>query len=213
MAVVTAKEMGAALAKARAGAGVLQEQAAAALGVSRVAISNYERGMLPVDFATEKLPRLATLYGKTPDEIAALATAESRLRGVVQAFNPTEPLDRHIHVFPASVQSWYYAFMGALLSLPDAGDTTSEAIELARAQITFDALQLWAGGGLTMSEPERCLQALHWCAEATWRNVTDPSWLSKPQSQWKALPSPFPRISGAEASAPSRGRSSRTISK
>lgn len=207
MGVVTAKEIGSALAKARSIAGMLQEQAAAALGVSRVAISNYERGMLPVDFASEKLPRLAALYGTTPEDIQARAEQETTYRSTVRGFNSSEPLDRHIHWFPGSVQSWYYAFMAELLGLSESGETESESIELARSQLTFDALQLWAGGSLSMSEPERCLEALQWCAESAWRNVTEPGWLSKSPDQWRRLPPPFV---GRSRSSNDRERSGQT---
>ena len=188
----TAQMLGEAVRKARLQAGKNQEEAAQVLGVSRVAVSNYERGMLPTDFAREKLPALATLYNTTVAAIAGEAERNASIYAHTgQTVQDDEPLERHIQKFPPAVQSWFFAFMSELLALSESGEVFAEAIERARAQLTFAQLDLWAGGRLQVADSERCLVALQWCAEASWRSITQPGWLARPQDEWLALPAIF----------------------
>jgi transcriptional regulator with XRE-family HTH domain len=196
----TAQMIGDAARKARVKAGKSQEDAAQALGVSRVAVSNYERGLLPTDFAREKLPLLAALYNTTPAAITALAESDVAMGSITgAAVNEEEPLERHIQKFPPAVQSWFFAFLSELLALSESGELFAEAIERARSQLTFAQLDLWAGGRLHVADSERCLAALQWCAEASWRSITQPGWLALAKEEWQPLPTIFGRAHHAPA--------------
>jgi len=210
MAKVTAQIMGDFIRKARIKARKSQEEAAEALGVSRVAISNYERGMLPTDFSREKLPRLAKLYDTTAADI--LAEGERLANSLVSSavtVQELEPLEHQIHKFPTAVQSWFFGFMSELLAMPERGELFAEAIERARAQLTFAQLDLWAGGRLQITDSEKCLAALQWCAEASWRSITQPGWLALPKDEWL----PLPAIFGGASSAPTREPEGRSKAK
>jgi transcriptional regulator with XRE-family HTH domain len=186
----SAEQMGVALREVRDKAGKSQEDAAKALGVTRVAISNYERGMLPSDFTAEKLPKLAALYNVSSNHITNKAI--DRAAHVLAWQIPDgEPLGDHINKFPVAVQVWFHAFMSELLKLGFREDISAGIVTRAREQITFGQLDLWAGGDLIATDSERVLRALRWCAEAAWRSVTEPGWLGRPSNQWAPLPSVF----------------------
>jgi transcriptional regulator with XRE-family HTH domain len=193
----SAELIGQALRQLRQAAKKLQDEAAHALGVSRVAISNYERGMLPEDFLEEKLPKLAELYGVSPG--AVLARAEAGTHGLSSFTIPAgEPLLRHSDKLPVAVQVWFHAFMSDLLTLSLREDINAAAVERAREQITFAQLDLWAGGDLLAADSRRMLAALRWCAEAAWRSITEPGWLRRPKAEWGPLPAVFRSETGQE---------------
>ena len=101
------------------------------------------------------------------------------------------PLERHIQKFAPAVQSWFFKFMSELLALSETGELFAEAIERARSQLTFAQLDLWAGGRLDVADSEKCLAALRWCAESSWRSITQPGWLALPKEEWLPLPAVF----------------------
>jgi hypothetical protein len=96
--------------------------------------------------------------------------------------------------------------MSELLALSESGELSAEAIERARSQLTFAQLDLWAGGSLHVADSEKCLAALRWCAEASWRSITQPGWLALAKDEWLPLPPIFGDAPGAPARDP-EGRS------
>jgi transcriptional regulator with XRE-family HTH domain len=196
----TGQAIGKILRKARVNAGKQQEDAAQALGVSRVAVSNYERGLLPADF-DEKLEKLASLYGTTSAFLRSAAQSDIISTLPSGSIPEREPIERHISKFPVPVQRFFFVFIEALLGLSEAGEISGAAIERARTEITFAQLDLWAGGELESSQTERTLDALRWSCIAAWRSVTDPGWLGRAQTSWKPLPGFFERTSGNEGAS------------
>jgi hypothetical protein len=163
-----------------------------------VAISNYERGLLPADF-DDKLEKLATFYGTSVASIRTAAQGGIFPSGSSNAIPDGEPIERHISKFPVAVQRFLFVFLEALLGLTESGQVSGAAIERARDEITFAQLDLWAGGELEATQTERTLDALHWCTSAAWRNVSDPGWLGRSPMTWKPLPAFFGRSVGNEA--------------
>jgi transcriptional regulator with XRE-family HTH domain len=188
-------DWGFALTTAREGARMRQIDAARALSVSATTIGNWERGVVPKDFVEKHLPRLARLY-RFPVEFLVASAEEPQPPPRLEAadipwYDPIGP--PHVELMRAHGRAmmWFGAFLKAIAALVKEDPTRALAVERARRQLTFAQVDLWAGGNLDWNDDIAVRNAMARCVTALWRNLTDPGWIDRPQSDWKQLPPPF----------------------